>query len=59
MNTLKKQVYGRFFWCVWTFFVAIIIGNMFASAFFATAGMISLIWFLEVWLEPEKWKQKQ
>jgi hypothetical protein len=35
------------------------VGWPIASAVWAACGMVCLVLFLDVWLEPEKWKQKQ
>jgi len=62
MNTQKQQVYERFTYCLVAFFGAILTahrGQLFYSVLCTTLGMYCLILFLDVWLEPEKWKQKQ
>ena len=62
LNTLKQQVYARFSACLAYFLCAILfalVGWIVASAVWTACGMAFLIWFLDVWLEPEKWKQKQ
>jgi hypothetical protein len=59
---LKQQVYARFSACLFFFFGAVIFAlfnNPLVSANYAIFGMAWLVRFLDVWLEPEKWKQKQ
>lgn len=62
MNTLKQREYARLSICLWLFSVAIItalLGSAFLSVFCTAFGMLFLVLFLDVWLEPEKWRQNQ
>jgi len=62
LNTQKQQVYLRFSLCLFELSVAILMalsGDVFWSVVITMFGMLFIIMFLDVWLEPEKWKQKQ
>ena len=61
MNTQKLE-YPSLAFCLLYFFLAIVgalQSLVFLSVVCATFGMVFLVLFLDVWLEPEKWKQKQ
>jgi len=63
LNTQKQQVYLLFSVCLVCFALAIVgatlVKDGFTGALFTILGMLGLVAFLDVWLEPEKWKQKQ
>ena len=62
MNTLKQCVYASFTACLLDFLLAIwmtVHVHVFLGVMFTVASMLMLVAFLDVWLEPEKWKQKQ
>jgi Zn-dependent protease len=59
---LKQQEYFLFSVCLIEFSLAILTtlyGVPLLGALFTAYGMWVLVGFLDVWLEPEKWKQKQ